>query len=239
LLSYLHLIVSVFVFIVSASALTLFIYVIVLFVLPVLLFLFSIPGRSPRGSRRSRLREDWRKVGKKVGRRRVGDSKIDVNPKPLLAKAREEFLQSTRLPILRHTARTELVPRTLLSRQIVAIWTVKAGRRLNVVDWSCRLIKRVKKGLKLDTSPTSKAGEVVYVGLLLDWYGDIVVLPEVTLNFVFARSNTMCLWTVFAYKDLPKGIVAKYVLHPAVWRMLEGSLGRMLEDNPVATLEKA
>jgi hypothetical protein len=124
-------------------------------------------------------------------------------------------------------------------RQIVAIWTVKAGRRLNVVDWSCRLIKRVKKGLKLDTSPTSKAGEVVYVGLLLDWYGDIVVLPEVTLNFVFARSNTMCLWTVFAYKDLPKGIVAKYVLHPAVWRMLEGSLGRMLEDNPVATLEKA
>jgi hypothetical protein len=49
---------------------------------------------------------------------------------------------------------------------------------------------------------------------LLDWYGDMMVLAEVT-------PNTMCLWTVFAYKNPPKGIVAKYVPHPAVWSRLE------------------
>ena len=81
-------------------------------------------------------------------------------------------------------------------------------------DWSYRLIERAKKGFKLGTGPTSKAGEVVKVTLLLDWYGDMMVLAEVT-------PNTMCLWTVFAYKNPPKGIVAKYVPHPAVWSRLE------------------
>jgi hypothetical protein len=61
------------------------------------------------------------------------------------------------------------------------------GRIVNVVHWTHRLTLRVKKSFELERSPTSKAGEVVQVILLLVYSGDIMVLPKVTSNLVLGR----------------------------------------------------